>query len=118
MEDITYMLKDEKNQEKNKRRDDLDKLERLLDTLYQFIGPRDYQVLLTSYGIFDHDKFSNNEKFDNFMDFKGQRIDFYTTLEPELQAEFFDVENKSKYYNLRSSIKNKLRNGNVSESIQ
>ena len=44
--------------------------------------------------MFDHEKFKGNEKFDGFMEHRGQRIDFYKVLKLDLQAPYFGFDTK------------------------
>ena len=109
------MLKDCDQQDKSKRRDDLNHLETFLDYFYTMVKPKEYQILLTSYGIFDHENFKENEKFEGFMDYKGQRIDFYEKISIEKQVKYFDCT-FNEYMNAKRLIMKKLRYKNISEA--
>ena len=110
---IAFMLKDCEQQDKFKRREDLNHLETCLDYFYTLVKPEEYQILLTSYGIYDHEKFKDNEKFEGFMDYKGQRIDFYEKLHNEQQMKYFGYT-LIQYQNVKQILMKKLKTKRIS----
>ena len=107
---VTYMLKDLHQEDKIERYEDIEKLTVFLDYLHDLLGTEDYQILLTSYGIFDHEKFKDNENFENFIQArKDQRIQFYQSMHSDQQFRYFGFESKQKYQERKGRIVRKIR---------
>ena len=75
-------------------------------------------MLLTNYGIFDHEKFKDIEKFGGFMDERGQRIAFYQPMTLEQQFKLFDFATKEQYSSKKNQIWRKLTKENYSVPLK
>ena len=62
-----------------------------MDFFHDLIGQDAYEVWLTHYGVFDHEKFEDVKKFEGFIEYRGERFDFYEPLSPDTQAEKFGL---------------------------
>lgn len=117
VEKVDYLLKDLGQQNKFERMEDLEKLTLFLDYFHKLLGTEDYQILLTSYGIYDHEKFKDNEIFDGFMDNRGQRIDFYQPFKVEELARLFGFDSKEKYQDKKSKIQQRMRQKGIAARL-